>query len=227
MKGYTDITIVLDRSGSMNSIMEETLAGYNNFIAKQKTLDNEAYVTLTQFDHEIIIMYNAISIRDLSPLTKASYVPRGTTALLDAIGKTIDLTEERISLKQHDNRNKRPEHVIIVIITDGHENSSSQYHRKQIFDMIRNKESEQQWDFVFIGANQDAIAEAGNLGVEPNKAMTFKADQTGTQAMFISLNEAVTAYRKQAIAFDMNAVNDNKFARMADHSENTQNQSSK
>jgi uncharacterized protein YegL len=192
MKKLTHIAIVLDRSGSMQDVAKETINGFNSFLEEQKSIKQEASITLVQFDHEYQLVYDAIDIQKAPALNRETYVPRGMTALLDAIGKTIKNTRKKIKLM---NENEHPEKVIFVVITDGHENHSSHYSRRSIFEKISKMEEVHQWEFVFLGANQDAIAEAGRLGVKAHKAMTYAADSMGTSAMFADLSKNLSDVR--------------------------------
>ena len=169
-----DIVIVLDRSGSMAAVVDDTIGGFNTFVDGQKAAEGEARLTLTQFDTEYEIVYERKEIGKVSPLNGSSYVPRGGTALLDAIGRTISAVRGRLS---SEDALERPFKVVFVIITDGHENSSREFDRSQIFEMIRQRQDEDGWEFLFLGANQDAIHEAGAIGISADKAAAWsKAD---------------------------------------------------
>jgi uncharacterized protein YegL len=188
MKNSVDITIVLDRSGSMQSVAGETILGFNTFLSGQKSGAYKANLTLVQFDHEYELLYQALDIYEALPLTHETYIPRGMTALLDAIGKTINATKDRIKLLN--NQGAFPK-VIFVIITDGHENNSKVFNRSQIFEKITKMEKKHNWEFVFLGANQDAIEEASFMGISKSRAMTFKANGKGVKMMFHALSENV------------------------------------
>jgi uncharacterized protein YegL len=187
-KKKIDITFVLDRSGSMLTIQEETIKGFNDFLNSQKNTGGEATITLAQFDDQYEMLYEEVKLKEVKELNSSTYVPRGMTALLDAIGKTIKLTRKRHKLL---NKDKQPDKVLFVIITDGFENSSIVYTREKIFKKIRKMEDKHQWEFVFLAANQDAIAEAHHYGIKANKAMTFAADKPGTEGVFLSLHENI------------------------------------
>ncbi len=190
-KNYTHIIVILDRSGSMSSIRKDMEGGFNEFIDKQKINEGEATLTLAQFDNHYDIVYSNIALSDVPSL---SLQPRGGTALLDAIGKTLEDERKRIKDMSEDDY---PEKVVCIVITDGEENASTQYNRETIFEMISDLEKEEtpQWDFVFLGANQDAIQSGGSIGVRANSSMTYSADSIGTQAFFSSLNDSMTQYR--------------------------------
>lgn len=193
MNKSTYIAVVLDRSGSMTNIAKETIHGYNAFLEEQQSVKGNAKITLVQFDHEYQTVYEAMEISNAPKLNRESYVPRGMTALLDAIGETIRKTREKIQLMSP---KESPDRVIFVVITDGYENHSRHYSRKDIFQKISKMEKKHGWDFIFLGANQDAIAEAGRLGVKPQKAMNFAPDSMGTQAIFEDLSRNISECRE-------------------------------
>lgn len=199
---YTDITIVLDRSGSMASVASDTIGGFNRFLADQQQVPGEATITLNQFDSHYERILDAVPIRDAKPLTRATFVPRGMTALLDAIGKSIDDTGRRLEAKPE---HERPSKVICVIITDGQENSSRSFKVHKIADMIAEQRDKYAWEFVFLGANQDAIASAATIGIRPANAMTYAHNSRGVGATYDSLSKNVTGVRcrmKADMSFD-------------------------
>ena len=198
MNKSTYIAIVLDRSGSMESIAKETINGFNAFLKEQTNVKGNAKITLVQFDHEYQIVYEAIDIGKVPGLNPENYIPRGLTALLDAIGKTINSTREKINKMKE---KVRPSKVIFVVITDGQENHSRHYNRNKIFKKIRKMEEKYGWEFVFLGANQDAIAEAAVLGIKANKSMTYAADSAGASEMFLDLSRNIAECREQSVAF--------------------------
>lgn len=198
MKNLSEIIVILDRSGSMGTIKKATIDGYNRFLAEQKALDGKALLTLVQFDHDYEVVFSAIDLQEISPLTAATYKPRGTTALLDAIGKTIEDTRDRLVAKSE---GAVPQ-LIFLIITDGEENSSRDYSLKQIYDLIRRGEEIYKWQFVFLGANQDAIKTGQSLGVLESKSMTFKSDARGAMNMFEDLSKNIAEVREKQTDFE-------------------------
>src|SRR5439155_1757405 len=175
---YTDITIILDRSGSMSDIAAETISGFSKFLNDQRQLPGETTISLVQFNHTTEATFNAVPIREVVPLAVDDYRPHGHTALLDAVGKTIKETGARLrNLAERD----RPSKVIVVILTDGLENASRAYTRKRVFESIRHQRETYSWEFVFLGANQDAVREAGKIGVAPDAALTFAASGAGAE----------------------------------------------
>lgn len=190
-KDYTHIIIVLDRSGSMGSIRSDMEGGFNEFISLQKKNDGDATLSLIQFDDQYEIVHDNIDIEDTPELTLS---PRGGTALLDAMGKTLNSERDRINEIDEDDQ---PEKVVCVIITDGYENRSHEFDREQIAKMVENLESNEDpdWSFVFLGANMDAISEGGSIGVRAGSSYTYKASGEGTRCAFMSLSDSMTRHR--------------------------------
>jgi hypothetical protein len=188
----TDISIVLDRSGSMASVRTDTIGGFNTFIEEQRKQPGECAVSLVQFDDSFEVLYTEKSVQDAPLLTPETFLPRGSTALLDAIGRTIVATGARLSAIHEA---MRPEKVIFVIITDGQENASKEFSKQQIADMIKLQRETYKWDFVFLGANQDAIAVGGSLGVARDSSLTYAHDGAGTRSAFMSTSGHVSSLR--------------------------------
>lgn len=164
--GDTDITVILDRSGSMGSVVDTTIEGFNKFLREQQDIPGRATITLVQFDDQYQVDYENRNINSVNYLNKETYVPRGMTALLDAIGKTIHNIEHRVI------KNK-PSKVIVVIQTDGLENASREFKLHQINDTISHLRNQHKWEFIFLGANQDAIKTAESYGILHTHAMTY------------------------------------------------------
>ena len=179
----TEIVIVLDRSGSMSAICSDAIGGFNNFIREQKKLPGKANLTLAQFDNEYEIVHEHVPLKDVPELTDETYHPRATTALLDAIGRTIVKADE-LKTKQ----------VSFVILTDGCENASREYNRSQIFDLIKNR-TESGWQFVFLAANQDAIQAGGDIGIAKGQSLTFAHTGDGVKAAYSMTSSQVAGYR--------------------------------
>lgn len=192
MKDVCDITIVLDRSGSMKSCSEATISGFNNFLKEQKALPGECRITLAQFDDQYEMVHSGILVNECPELTSETFVPRGLTRLLDAIGETINTNGDRFrSIPESD----RPSKVLFVIITDGQENDSKEFSRPKIFDMIKHQTDTYSWNFIFIGANQDSIASAASVGIPLGNAINYNSTPIGTQMMACALSGATRAYR--------------------------------
>jgi uncharacterized protein YegL len=177
----TEIVIVLDRSGSMSSIIEGTLQGFNTFLKEQKNAAGEAFMTLVQFDDRYQIDYHGINAKHVADLNKDTYVPRGMTALHDAIGKTIN-----------ELKTERP--VIFVIITDGLENASREFNGTSVKALIEAK-TKLGWKFVFMGANQDAVATGEKLGMDRKMSMTYTADNAHASTAFRNVASNTARYR--------------------------------
>jgi Mg-chelatase subunit ChlD len=164
----TDLVVVLDRSGSMASVVEDTIGGFNAFVDRQKHGEGRARLTLVEFDHEYKVVYERKDIQEVPHLDRGTYVPRGNTALLDAI--VIIAVRGAIAV---DRPSEHPAHVVFVIITDGMENASKEFTRSQILEMIR-AHQEEGWEFLFFGANQDAIGEAASMGIDRASTASWK-----------------------------------------------------
>lgn len=191
-KDYCEIIMVLDRSGSMDSIKKDVIGGFNKFLKEQQAIPGEATITLVQFDHIYEVVYEGKKLQEASLIDDKVYEPRGWTALLDAIGKTIDRTGKRLSDIPED---QRPSKVIFVIQTDGFENASKEYTNEKIIGMITHQKDVYKWEFVFLGANQDAIATARKLGIGASHSMTYVANAGGIQYSYTSLSTNLCAVR--------------------------------
>jgi hypothetical protein len=195
--------MILDRSGSMGSIATETIDGFNRFLQDQRLLPGRACLTLVQFDDLYEVLYVGRDLNEVPNLDYDTFQPRGATALLDAIGMSIRMTTSRLLILPPE---QRPPQVIFVILTDGLENASSRFERRLVFDMIRHQRQTNGWVFLFMGANQDAISEAGSLGIPEDAAMNFESNGRGTHAAFdkvsLSLREMRLNQTGQAIPWD-------------------------
>jgi uncharacterized protein YegL len=194
-QNYTEIAFVLDRSGSMESCREAAVAGFNEFLREQQQTNGAANLTLVLFDNEYLLPIDALPLREILPLAEPDFVPRGGTALLDAIGRTIDDLGARFAaLAEAD----RPAQVIVAIFTDGAENSSQDYTWREIARLIKQQTEQYQWTFLFLGANQDAIATAAQMNIAAGNAATYVADAAGLSASSKSLSRKVQALRRVA-----------------------------
>lgn len=182
------IHFLLDRSGSMWDCLDDTIGGFNSFVkSQQEDTSGHCFMSFYQFDHEYQIVYLNKPIREVEYLTSQTFEPRGQTALIDAIGQTIS----SVNARSVDNDNST---TIIVILTDGQENASKEFQHSKIKDMITEKE-QHGWKFVFLGANQDAISTACNLGIRREGALTYAQTPNGVRGTFQSLSSAVTRAR--------------------------------
>lgn len=193
---FTRIAIILDRSGSMESCKESTVAGFNEFIRTQKKLPGEATVKMVQFDDQYETVFDK-PLKECPELTQSNFVPRGSTALLDAQGRTIvELGQELAALPEPE----RPSKVIVVTLTDGIENASKEYNVEKIAEMIREQRDKYNWDFVFLGANQDAIATAAAMCIPPSSAMSYSTSKAGVAATMAAVSHYVGAARQGRVA---------------------------
>lgn len=197
-KDYTEIIVVLDRSGSMEAIKADTIGGVNQFITDQQQVPGEARWTLAQFDDQYEVVSSGVPIKDARRLTTATYVPRSNTALYGAIGRTIDEAGRRLSAMPEA---QRPGKVVFLIVTDGQENNSFHnewsraYTQERIKEMIQRQSRTYQWEFVYIGANQDAIFNAAAMGIDAGNALNYAANQVGTQALYAATSSNLRSFR--------------------------------
>lgn len=181
----TEIIVIMDRSGSMHSTQDDAIGGFNSFAEEQRKVGGQCRLTLAQFNTDILTCCESKDIADVEPLNNKSYAPDGMTALLDAVGVTVTNAKKRFDNLSED---KRPEKVFVVVITDGHENSSREYKKSQIKDIIEQYQNEHKWEFIFLGANIDAFAEGGGLGVAVRSTLQYGATSVGTRAAYTSLS---------------------------------------
>lgn len=193
----TDITLVLDRSGSMASVRESTIAAFNQFLRSQRKAAGIAQMTLVQFDNEYEPLYESVVLEKAPELHTETFVPRGTTALLDAMGQTILRTGQRLADLPD---TERPGTVLFVTLTDGHENASREFNSHDIDQLIIQQRSIYSWQFVFLAANQDAIATAANIGIDAAQALTFADSPAGVKNTFEALNTQVADVRSRKAA---------------------------
>lgn len=192
MKDETDITVVLDRSGSMETVREDTIGGFNSFLEEQKAVPGSARLSLVQFDDQYEIVYECRGIQAAPALSRRTFVPRGSTALLDAIGRTMNATGARLTALPEA---ARPEKVLLVVMTDGQENASQEFTGSQIFDMITHQREKYQWEIVFIGANQDAVLTGASYGLPASNALDYAATPAGTRHALSVLSKATSKMR--------------------------------
>jgi len=192
VKQECDVTVILDRSGSMDAIASDVVGGFNSFLARQLREPGECRLTLVQFDEQYEVLYAGVPLADVPKLTVKTYQPRGSTALLDAVGRTIDANGRRFNELQE---SARPDRVLMVIITDGLENASTDYTREQIFKMISTQQDVYHWSFLFLAANQDAIAEGARLGIGAQQSMDFAPTGSGVREGSLRVSRAVSAFR--------------------------------
>lgn len=187
----TEIVFILDKSGSMAGLEKDTIGGFNALINKQKQLEGDVTVTTVLFNHDYTLLHDRIDIKGIAPLTEDQYNVSGTTALLDAIGISIKKMQEiqNVTLKE-----AQPDKTIFVITTDGEENSSTQYNIQTIKKLI-SKQKELGWEFMFLGANIDAIQTANQMGLHADDAVDFIADSQGTKVIYEALADQIISVR--------------------------------
>ncbi|NLP50099.1 vWA domain-containing protein [Bacillus sp. RO1] len=190
-KNLTEIVFLLDRSGSMGGLEKDTIGGFNAFLERQCRHEGETLVTAVLFDDEVETLWNGVSVKNVT-LTREDYYVRGTTSLLDAIGRTILDIGNRLSQTDED---ERPANVIFVITTDGMENSSVEFTYPRVKELIRQQEEKYSWQFIFMGANIDVAKEAGSLGIQENQAFNFEATNKGVEMMYENVCDIVSEKR--------------------------------
>ena len=188
-----ELIFILDKSGSMGGLESDTIGGFNSMLEKQKKAKNRnTYVTTVLFDNEYKLLYSHTSISEVKPLTEKEYSPGGTTALLDAIGRTISqVKSEQARLSSKDKAKK----VLFVIITDGMENASKEYNLTTVRRLIEAQNKNEKWEFIFLGANIDSIWTAENLGIKKSRAVQYKSDSIGTQNNYRAVEKAIDGVR--------------------------------
>lgn len=189
----TEIVCIIDRSGSMGPIRDDAIGSFNTFLKDQQSLPGEALMTIVLFDDQYEIMHNGTRIGDVPLLTTKTYVPRGSTALFDAIGRTINEVKSRIS-RTEDTR-KIPGTVIVAILTDGEENASTEFNLPQIESMIKKQIEQDQWNFVYLSADPKAFLDAGKIGIARDNVVRFKADAEGIQDCCMEMNRVCCSIR--------------------------------
>jgi len=190
-KGLTELVFILDRSGSMSGLEDDTIGGFNGMIAKQKTEPGEAIITTVLFDDQYELLHDRVGLKGVEPITGDDYFVRGTTALLDAIGRSVDKIR---NAQKKTSEDEKAEKVMFVITTDGQENASREYGYDKIKGMIE-KQKELGWEFLFIGANIDAVETAMKFGITADCAANYHADSYGTGIIFNAVNKVVSRAR--------------------------------
>lgn len=191
-ENLTELFIILDRSGSMRPLTADTIGGYNSLIEQQRKLEGEMRVTTVLFDDEYDLLYDTVDINEIPPLTEDTYFARGSTALLDAVGRTIDAAGLRYSRMLESDR---PSKVIFAITTDGMENASREYTLERVKNLIEQKKEKYGWEFLFFGANIDAFGAARSMGISARQTMQFSHDVAGVEACFEHMSCSISGMR--------------------------------
>ena len=194
-KGLTEIVFILDRSGSMSGLEKDTIGGYNSLIKKQKKEEGEAYISTVLFDDRTEVLHDRVGLDKIKPMTEEEYYVRGCTALLDAVGGAIHLIG---NVHKYAREEDRPEKTLFIITTDGQENSSRMYTYEKVKRMVERQKEKYGWEFLFLGANIDAVEEAGRFGIKPERAVNYECDEIGTAVNYRALNKAVSRVRNCA-----------------------------
>jgi uncharacterized protein YegL len=188
----TELVFILDRSGSMGGMESDTIGGYNSFLKKQQEQAGECRITTVLFDGEYEVLHDRLDLQAVSPITEKEYYVRGNTALLDAIGKSINKIG---NAQKHSKEEYRADKVLFVITTDGMENASREFAYGRIKQMIEHQKSRHGWEFIFLGANIDAVETARRFGIAGNRAHNFHNDSAGVGLNFRVVSEAAAAFR--------------------------------
>ncbi len=203
-KGLTEMLFILDRSGSMSGLETETIGGFNGLIKKQKTVEGSAIVSTVLFDDRMEIIHDRTALENVKDLTEKEYYARGCTALLDAVGRSVKHIRK---VQKNLPEEEKPEHTIVVITTDGYENASREYDLEKVKRLIQKQQEKHNWEFMFLGANIDAVAAAGRIGISASRAVRYKSDKRGTALNYKVVGEAMACMRSycEPIADDWKA----------------------
>ena len=188
----TELVFILDQSGSMAGLTDDTIGGFNSMLAKQKDTPGECYVTTVLFNDDAVTIHDRLPLAEVPDMTKKDYCPQSCTALLDAVGDTI---RHIADIHRYVRAEDVPGKTLFIITTDGMENASHRYSADAIRQMIRQKREESGWEFLFLGANIDAVETAERYGIDRKRAVTYKADRAGTEEMYACMEKAAVAYR--------------------------------
>ncbi|MBQ9119883.1 MAG: VWA domain-containing protein [Lachnospiraceae bacterium] len=194
-KGLTEVVFILDRSGSMSGLEADTIGGYNAMVEKQKKVEGEAVISTVLFDDTQQVLHDRVPIERMKSLTEEDYFVRGCTALLDALGGAIHHIG---NVHKYAREEDRPEKTVFIITTDGQENASQHYTYDKVKQMVEWQQEKYGWEFLFLGANIDAISVAGRVGIRPERATNYHCDSEGTRLNYKVLSEAVCEFRTNA-----------------------------
>ena len=183
-QGRTELVFILDRSGSMSGLESDTIGGFNGMLRRQQEESTDILVSTVLFDDEVEVIHDRVPIAKVAPLTGREYFTRGCTALLDAVGDSIQHIR---NIHKYAREEDRPVRTMFVITTDGLENSSVRYTAKKVKKLIEHQEKKHGWEFVFLGANMDAVAVAGDLGIRRENSVEFACDRGGVRTNFVAL----------------------------------------
>ena len=204
-KGLTELVFILDRSGSMSGLEADTIGGFNSMIIKQKKGEGEAIVSTVLFDDQAEVLHDRIDIDKIDLMNDEQYYVRGCTALLDAVGGAIHHIG---NVHKYAREEDRPEKTLFIITTDGMENSSRRYDYDRVKNMVERQKERFGWEFIFLGANIDAVEVAGRFGIKANRAVNYEYDSEGTKLNYDVLSETVTRMRQTKCAAEMSMALD-------------------
>lgn len=188
----TELVFILDRSGSMYGLEQDTIGGFNSMLAKQKQQEGDAFVTTILFDNVVELLHDRLPLSSVVPMTNKDYTVRGSTALLDAVGSTI---HHIARIHKYAHPEHKPEKTLFVIITDGMENASRKYTYEKVKEMINHEQQKYGWEFLFLGANIDAAKEGARFGISADRTATYLSDTEGTALNYEVISEAVSQVR--------------------------------
>lgn len=191
-KNLTEIVFILDRSGSMSGLESDTVGGFNSMLAKQQREEGEAYISTVLFDDKIEVLHDRKDIKEVKPITEKEYYVRGCTALLDAVGGAIHHIG---TIHKYAREEDRPEKTVFVITTDGLENASREYTCEKVKQMIERQREKYNWEFIFLGANMDAVSVAGKMGIAASNAVRYECDSIGTGVNFGVIAKTISKMR--------------------------------
>jgi hypothetical protein len=191
-ENFTSINVIMDASGSMQHLTNDTIGSFNTFLSEQKAVPGEAAFTLCRFNTDYSLIHDFVKLGGVPDLDSKSYAPSGGTALLDAMGVTIESVGTKLAALDE---SERPSKVIFLIITDGHENSSTRFSAAKIKEMVEHQKEKYSWEFVFMGANIDAITAGASLGIDARNTMNYTASAAGTTKLYSTVSENMIAYR--------------------------------
>ena len=189
----TELVFILDRSGSLSGLEDDTIGGFNSMIEKQKKQDGDCYVSTVLFDDESEVLHDRVKLADISKMTDNDYTVRGCTALIDAIGGAIHHIG---NIHKYARPEDVPEHTMFIITTDGQENASHRYTSEQVKKMIEHRREKYGWEFLFIGANIDAVETAARYGIDKERAVNYNADSEGTRLNYEVMSETICSFRE-------------------------------